>query len=522
MSNSNKTMIFPNVGMRSLSAVVHFVGTAILSVCLARRVAFEDLGTLRGWRRLTLARLAIILVFAFSLAFVMGTGILVHGVGLEYNGTSCSLGIFACIFLYAATKVLIYIFLSERVWLVWSNIAASKASLSALEARQPPQPARSHVTPEWRSNLSKRLKNHVYLMAILSVLGYPVILILMIIYRIAHFRSQDGVCVIGIGPDGTIPLLAYDAYLTIFLTTLFVWPLRFRKGMMSNALRRLTVRTLLASFAALTTSAANIAILTVMHGKQLGWVCLACCGTDVLINALVLDYVTETRLKKLAKSRTDRAWGANGEDTSSFPTGGGGNPKHISGLSGTHPRPPHPHQLGGTLDLGHNGGTLHSVELRSRNDADIKSAGLNFTVSSTTDDMKYPPTPPANQYNRQFHHHSHHVGEPCDCDLVDADVDLDTERLPASPWDPATSFAPQGPSPPRAMSPLSGTTAAGEFDRPRRVSIPAPAHISSRSAPATRVANPSQGGVKKGGSVSIPKPRPGVVLVTSTSETVIE
>ena len=105
MSNSSKTMIFPNVGMRSLSAVVHFVGTAILSVCLARRVAFEDLGTWRGWKRLTIARLAIILVFTFSLAFVMSTGILIHGVGLEYNGTSCSLGVFACIFLYAATKV---------------------------------------------------------------------------------------------------------------------------------------------------------------------------------------------------------------------------------------------------------------------------------------------------------------------------------------------------------------------------------------------------------------------------------
>lgn len=32
---------------------------------------------------------------------------------------------------------------------------------------------------------------------------------------------------------------------------------------------------------ALTTSCVNILILTIMHGQQLAWVCLASCGTDV-------------------------------------------------------------------------------------------------------------------------------------------------------------------------------------------------------------------------------------------------
>ena len=33
-------------------------------------------------------------------------------------------------------------------------------------------------------------------------------------------------------------------------------------------------------------------VLTVMHGQQLGWVCLGSCGTDVTINALALYFVT--------------------------------------------------------------------------------------------------------------------------------------------------------------------------------------------------------------------------------------
>jgi hypothetical protein len=47
-----------------------------------------------------------------------------------------------------------------------------------------------------------------------------------------------------------------------------------------------------ASTVALTTSAVNMLILTLMDGRQLGWVCLGACSTDVVVNALVLFWVT--------------------------------------------------------------------------------------------------------------------------------------------------------------------------------------------------------------------------------------
>lgn len=43
---------------------------------------------------------------------------------------------------------------------------------------------------------------------------------------------------------------------------------------------------------ALTTSTVNITVLTIMKGRQLGWLCLSSCGTDAIFNAAVLFWVT--------------------------------------------------------------------------------------------------------------------------------------------------------------------------------------------------------------------------------------
>jgi hypothetical protein len=89
-----------------------------------------------------------------------------------------------------------------------------------------------------------------------------------------------------------LALLIYDLYINIFLTGMFLWPL-FRSRLANPRIRKMAMRTLVAAVAALTTSTINIAVLTIMHGQQLGWVCLGSCGTDVTMNALVLFWVTD-------------------------------------------------------------------------------------------------------------------------------------------------------------------------------------------------------------------------------------
>jgi len=104
---------------------------------------------------------------------------------------------------------------------------------------------------------------------------------------------REGICFIGLKFIASAPLLAYDLFITLLLTTLFIWPL-LRKRFCNNTIRRLAVRTLISAFIALATSCVNVLVLITMHGRQLGWVCLGSCSADVVVNALALFWVTDS------------------------------------------------------------------------------------------------------------------------------------------------------------------------------------------------------------------------------------
>ncbi|KAG8832526.1 hypothetical protein FRC17_001183 [Serendipita sp. 399] len=124
----------------------------------------------------------------------------------------------------------------------------------------------------------------------------------------------------------SIPLLSYDVFLNVFLTGMFVYPL-LRHRLSNPKLRSLAKRTCLAASFALGTSVVNILILTLLHGKQLGWVCLASCGFDVTVNALVIYFITAPT--------------HHSGSTSSKQGGGGGGGGAVSNHNHTyHKRPP--------------------------------------------------------------------------------------------------------------------------------------------------------------------------------------
>ncbi|KAJ7775770.1 hypothetical protein DFH07DRAFT_89874 [Mycena maculata] len=64
--------------------------------------------------------------------------------------------------------------------------------------------------------------------------------------RIAEFRQGDSTCVIGLRPTASFPLFAYDLYINILLTGLFLWPV-LRSTHSSARLRRVATRTLVYS-----------------------------------------------------------------------------------------------------------------------------------------------------------------------------------------------------------------------------------------------------------------------------------
>lgn len=247
---------FPSVGYQVLSCLVHLLGVSILSFCFARRV-----GTIRSLTNLTWPRLCIILLFLDSWLFLFTSGILIFGVGLEFHEAVCSTGVFACIFFYATSKLFVYFFLIERVHVVWMPATGIK-----------------------------RFQSRVYIICFVTACAYAVVIGLMVVGRINYYREGDSVCVLGLRPISSYPLLIYDLYINIFLTCMFF--LRLRRTRLNARLKKIATHALMSAAVALTTSTTNIVILGVVGGTEIGWLCLLSCSVDVLINALSIFWVT--------------------------------------------------------------------------------------------------------------------------------------------------------------------------------------------------------------------------------------
>jgi len=262
LTYGSEHLIFPSSGSQLLSAVSQLLGVSILAHCLSRRLAVEELFTLRGWKDLTWPRLCVLLVFLDSWLFLFTCGVLIFGIGLDHGDSACSLSIYLCIAFYGSSKLFIYCFLIEKVHVVWAPTSNTRRFLSP-----------------------------VYILCVITVSLYAVVAVIQFIGRV-HYLRDDGSCVTGVNLYASVPLLSYDLYVNIFLTSMFLWPL-VKTGRVDPLLRRIAQRTLIAATVALATSTANVLVLTLLHGKELGWVCLGSCGADVICNALGLFWVTE-------------------------------------------------------------------------------------------------------------------------------------------------------------------------------------------------------------------------------------
>uniref|UniRef100_A0A0W0EUV2 Transmembrane protein n=1 Tax=Moniliophthora roreri TaxID=221103 RepID=A0A0W0EUV2_MONRR len=260
-------ILFPSVGLQLFSALIHFMGVTMLSHCLSRRLATIDF-SFAGILELSWSRLCLLLIFLDSWLFLFSSGVLIFGVGLELNHRVCSAAIYLCIAFYATSKILTYFFLIERVHVVW----APATGIS-------------------------RFKAPVDRLCFVTVSPYTAVIALMLVGRISAFREGDQACIIGLKPLSSIPLLSYDLYINVLLTGLFLWPL-LKTGHLSQRVKTMAIRALVASIAALTTSTFNIAILAILHGQELGWVCLGSCGADVIVNSLALYWATYPRTQR--------------------------------------------------------------------------------------------------------------------------------------------------------------------------------------------------------------------------------
>ncbi|GAA6059162.1 hypothetical protein JCM10212_005507 [Sporobolomyces blumeae] len=243
--------------LRPIVTTLYLACVAILSALLAKRWL--------GWttiKRLPVAKLLVLAVLADSFLFIFASAVIVLGVGTSFSPIACKLGIWWCIILYASSKVLIYSFLAEKLLAVYSV-----------------RPDRR--IPRWRCL--------PYVTAMVGLAAWVAVAGAMIAGRIAFIRQHDDACVIGLRLYATVPMLVCDAVVNIYLTAAFVVPIARSKW---DKAQRLAMKSCVAAIAALVTSFANIAVLTIEHGHQLSWVCLGSCGLDVTVNAIILFIVT--------------------------------------------------------------------------------------------------------------------------------------------------------------------------------------------------------------------------------------
>ncbi|KAI8360517.1 hypothetical protein B0O80DRAFT_372002, partial [Mortierella sp. GBAus27b] len=240
----------------SVSLFVSLGCISIMSMLFGRKTAGTKLRSINYARGLVVALYIVSWLFSVMAAMLVQTN--------NYNNLSCELSIFTCIALYASSKIIIYLFLIERVHIV-TAVGISR----------------------WNCSMFK--------FNMLMLVPYLGVGILAVIYRIATV-TDDGMCHIGLFKTASVPFIVYDILISCWLTALFLKALlsstSLLQGPTKSKLRNVARRTLLGSFLALVLSCANISTLVYFEGRERGLMCLATCTIDVTLNAIAIHWVT--------------------------------------------------------------------------------------------------------------------------------------------------------------------------------------------------------------------------------------
>lgn len=121
----------------------------------------------------------------------------------------------------------------------------------------------------------------------------------MLAFRLSTLRPTDNACLITLRHGHTATIIAIDAFLSTYYTTLFVRPLL--KGRWQDPrLRRLAVRSALAAGLTVGGAVVNLGVFAGHGGSELSWVCLTTCTLDTLWCAVVLCALTGKRYENPA------------------------------------------------------------------------------------------------------------------------------------------------------------------------------------------------------------------------------
>lgn len=272
------------------SLFISLACVSVMAFLFGRKTSGTKLSTINYARGLVIALFLISWAFSVIAAMLVQTN--------NFNMLSCELSILSCIALYALSKIIIYLFLMEKVYVVTAV----------------------GVT---RSNF------RLYKINLILMTPYAGVITLMVLHRVSRINKDTGECTIGLTRAGALPLILYDIVMSIWLTFLFLRPLMsstsFLQGPSKGKLREVARRTLMGSIIALILSSANIFTLVYFNGDERGLVCLASCTVDVTLNAITIHWVTSRgkgQIMNTDRSGTARR-GGRGINSHSFHNGAG-------------------------------------------------------------------------------------------------------------------------------------------------------------------------------------------------------
>ncbi|KAK7715522.1 hypothetical protein SLS57_006909 [Botryosphaeria dothidea] len=177
------------MGGRVISMILSLVTLTILAICITRRV--EKVGK---WHRLPITGWLIIIIYFDSFLFVFVTAMF-KDVGINESQGICEGAILLCLVCYMSTKIFIYTFLVEKAYIV-------------------------------RGSHKPRLNDKLYIFnAFGLIIPYVAIVILNFVWRIAYI-NKGGTCIIGMQKKAMLPLIVFDVVINVYLTALFIIPLR--------------------------------------------------------------------------------------------------------------------------------------------------------------------------------------------------------------------------------------------------------------------------------------------------------
>ncbi|KAF9363119.1 hypothetical protein BGX34_004839 [Mortierella sp. NVP85] len=242
----------------SFALFISLACVSVMAVLFGRKTAGTKLSTINYARGLVVALYLVSLIFSVVACMLVQTN--------NNNLLSCQLTILSCIVLYAFSKVIIYLFLMEKVYVV-TAVGVTRANF------------------------------FLYKVNMLLMTPYIGVVTLMVLYRNAVIDpNEGGKCYIGLFRPGALPLILYDIVMSTWLTFLFLKPLMsstsLLQGPSKGKLRDVARRTLLGSLISLLLSSANIFSLVYSNGRERGLICMICCTLDVTLNAITIHWVT--------------------------------------------------------------------------------------------------------------------------------------------------------------------------------------------------------------------------------------